>query len=96
MSSDKLSYRTKIGYGMGHVFSYIMNALLSTYCVMFYQNVVQLDKRSTGIISAVGFCIIGVSSPIVGWFSDLEVECWLCNKLGRRKVRKKDSDTGQS
>ena len=88
MSSDKLNKRTKFGYGTGLIFSYIMNALLSSYCVMFYQNVVQLDKRSTGIISAIGFCVIGISSPIVGRVSDLDIECWTCNRFGRRKVNK--------
>ena len=86
---ETISIKTKIGYGLGLVLSYIINALLFSYSLMFYQNVVQLGKSSTGIICGVGYIVTGISSPIAGWLSDLEIDIWFCTKYGRRKVMRK-------
>ena len=89
VSFDTVTIKTKVGYGTGLVLSYVINALLSSYSLMFYQNVVQLGKSSTGIICGVGYIVTGISSPIVGWLSDLDVNIWFCTKYGRRKVMQK-------
>ena len=88
-SVDTITIKTKIGYGLGLVLSYVIGALLSSYSLMFYQNVVQLGKSSTGIICGVGYIVTGISSPIVGWLSDFDVDIWFCTKFGRRKVIRK-------
>ena len=92
VSVDTITIKTKIGYGLGLVLSYVIGALLSSYSLMFYQNVVQLGKSSTGIICGVGYIVTGISSPIVGWLSDLDVEFWFCTKYGRRKVMRKTDE----
>ena len=86
LPADNLSIKTKVGYGAGLVFNYIIGALMSSYSLLFYQNVVQLDKTKVGIIYWIGMSITGVSSPIVGLLSDMDSNSWMCNTFGSRKV----------
>lgn len=86
VATTKLGLKTKIGYGAGHIFNDIEAALTTSYTLLFFQNVIKIDKVNVGMIYFIGQLADGFTSPIVGYLSDLDLKCLLCNSYGRRKV----------
>ena len=78
--------KTIIGYGAGHICNDIVNSVVNSYLMPFYQNVIGLQTNSVGMISLIGSLVGGISSPIIGYSSDLDADNWICNQYGRRKV----------
>ena len=86
VATTKLGLKTKIGYGAGHILNDIVAPLTFSYTLLFFQNVIKIDKANVGIIFLIGQLADGFTSPLVGYLSDLELKCLLCNSYGRRKV----------
>ena len=85
-STNPLNVKTKIGYAAGHILNDIAVVLTSTYMMLFLQTVLGIEKTNVGIIILIGQIVDGLTSPIIGFLSDLNNDLWLCNKYGRRKV----------
>ena len=86
ISNSNLDIKTKIGYAAGHICNDITSSLLASYSLVFYQNILKIDKSLVGIIILIGQLADGFTSSTVGFLSDLHLNFWLCNKYGRRKV----------
>ena len=84
--SDNLSIKTKFGYGLGRVFNVMFIAMINTYMLKFYISVVQLNGTNAGLIMIVGKITGGLSTVVVGMLADREKDCWIYEKIGRRKV----------
>ncbi|KAK3865734.1 hypothetical protein Pcinc_028669 [Petrolisthes cinctipes] len=85
-SKSFLPWSTKISYGVGHVFNDLCASMWFTYLLIFYQNVLLFDSRLSGLLLLVGQVADGLSTPVVGIFSDKENKLPLCARYGRRKV----------
>ncbi|XP_045121606.1 major facilitator superfamily domain-containing protein 12-like [Portunus trituberculatus] len=81
-----LPWVTKVSYGVGHVFNDLCASMWFTYLLLFYQNVLQFDNTLAGLILLVGQIADGISTPIVGIFSDKENKIPICARYGRRKT----------
>ena len=81
-----LDIKTKVGYAFGHVCNDISIAICNTYAMLFYQNVVHMEKSSVGMIYFIGQVADAFFSPIVGIVSDRDLDFWFCHTYGRRKV----------
>ena len=81
-----LDIKTKVGYAFGHACNDIFLAIVYTYAMFFYQNVIHIGKSNVGMIYFIGQVADAVSSPIVGILSDLDLDFWLCRTYGQRKV----------
>jgi len=80
-----LKFRTKYGYGIGHIIAEMCMALWYSYLVLYYQQVIRINPINVGYIFLVGqvFDAIGVVS--VGVLSDRDIKSWLCVRYGKRK-----------
>ena len=81
-----LDIKTKIGYATGYICHGITIASHVPYCMLFYQSVINIESTNVGIIFFLGQITDGLSAVIVGFLSDLDLNLWICNKYGRRKV----------
>ena len=86
VSAHRLSILTRLGYATGHIFNDIAASILDSYGLLFFQNVVKIEKSLVGSIFLIGQLVDGLASPTVGFLSDLNIDIWLCNSYGRRKV----------
>ena len=90
MANEASVYRlgiwTKLGYAAGHIFNDIAASILTSYSLLFFQNVIKIEKSMVGWIYLIGQLADGLASPTVGFLSDLNIDIWLCNSYGRRKV----------
>lgn len=86
MEKKTLPWVTKVSYGVGHVFNDLCASMWFTYLLVFYQNVLQFSNTMAGLILLVGQLADGISTPIVGIFSDKENKIPLCARYGRRKI----------
>ena len=86
VSANHLDNKTKIGYAAGHIFNDIAASLRTSYSLIFYQNVLKIDKDNVGMIYLFGQLADGFTSPLVGYMSDIDMDVWMCNTYGRRKT----------
>ena len=84
--TNDLDIKTKIGYAAGFICHGITFVIHIPYCMIFYQSVIGIDSTNIGIIFFIGQISCGVSALIVGLFSDLDLNIWMCHAYGRRKV----------
>ena len=83
---NRLTIGTKIGFATGHIFNDIVVSFLYSYGLLFFQNVIKIEKSWVGWIYLIGQLADGFGSPTVGFLSDLNINFWLCNAYGGRKV----------
>ena len=86
ISDEPLSIKTRIGYGAGHICNDITCCIINSYLMLYFQNVIELQTSSVGLISFIGISVGGFISPVIGFLSDLDADNWICNRYGRRKV----------
>ena len=83
---EKLSIKTKLGYGVGSVFNVMCATMVNTYMLKFYEGVIKLNGKNAGLIMLAGKITGGFSTLLVGMLSDWDKNCWIYEKCGRRKV----------
>ena len=93
-TASHLDVNTKVGYGFGHICNDIFATLQASYAILFYQNVLHMEKSNAGMIYLIGQIADAFTSPIIGILSDLDLDIWLCRTYGRRKVNKNQRDLG--
>ncbi|KAK7086674.1 Major facilitator superfamily domain-containing protein 12 [Halocaridina rubra] len=81
-----LPWITKLCYGVGHIFNDLCASMWFSYLLIFYEKVLQFDPTTAGLVLLVGQIADGLSTPIVGIFSDKENKIPLFAKYGRRKI----------
>jgi Na+/melibiose symporter-like transporter len=83
--AEVIAWKTKVGYGMGHVMNDMCASMWFTYLLLFFHKVLQFDNIYAGIILLIGQIADGLSTTFVGFFSDSGDDFWLCLRMGRRK-----------
>jgi len=81
-----VTFRKKLGYGMGHVLNDLCASMWFTYLLLFYHKVLEFDNNYAGVVLLVGQVADGLSTTIVGFLSDKPATLWLCARYGRRKA----------
>jgi len=80
-----MDWKTKLGFGMGHVLNDLCASMWFTYLLVFFSKVLYFDNTYAGVILLVGQLADGASTTFVGLMSDKPDNIWLCRKYGRRK-----------
>ena len=81
-----LNVKTKIGYSVGHILGDMAISLQTSYMMIFYQSVLNLEKSNAGLTYLVGEIADAFTGIAVGFLSDLNINFWPFNKYWRRKV----------
>ena len=81
-----LKFRTKYGYGIGHIIAEMCMALWYSYLVLYYQQVIRINPINVGYIFLVGQVFDAIGVVTVGVLSDRDIKSWLCVRYGKRKV----------
>ena len=76
----KLSFKTKLSYGVGAISDNAMYTLTGTYLMLFLTTVAGVSPAMAGTISAIGSVWEALCAPIVGYKSD-----HMQSRFGRRK-----------
>lgn len=76
----KLSFKTKLSYGVGAVCDNAMYMLAGTYLLLFLTTVAGVNPAVAGTISAIGSIWEAMCAPVVGFKSDA-----VLTRFGRRK-----------
>ena len=76
----KLSFKTKLSYGVGAISDNAMYTLAGTYLMLFLTTVAGVSPAMAGTISAIGSVWEALCAPIVGYKSD-----HMQSRFGRRK-----------
>ena len=85
-SKEKLNVVTKLGYGTGHILNDMSVTMWFSYFLLFFHNVIQMSNTNAGLIVMVGQVVDGISSLLVGVFSDKDYDFWIFLHYGKRKV----------
>jgi len=76
----KLSFKTKLSYGIGAISDNAMYTLTGTYLMLYLTTVAGVSPAMAGTISAIGSIWEALCAPIVGYKSD-----HMQSRFGRRK-----------
>lgn len=79
MSADRLSIRTKLGYGLGEMAEGVKTATLVTFLFFYYVQVIGLQGSLVGLALLIALLFDGISDPLIGQLSDR-----IATRLGRR------------
>ncbi len=82
LSSDKLSVKTKLFYGLGDVGNAIVNSAVQFFLLIFYTDGALLPPALVGSALLIGKIWDAVNDPLFGWISDRTVS----KRFGKRRV----------
>ena len=85
-NSSRLSWRTKIGFGNGHVLNDMFGSMWYSYTLLYFNRVLRLDNTSSGVIVLIGQIADALFTALAGVLSDLDYDFSLCIFLGKRQV----------
>lgn len=78
-SADRLSIKTKLGYGLGEMAEGVKTATLETFLFFYYVQVIGLQGSLVGLALLIALLFDGISDPLIGQLSDRTA-----TRLGRR------------
>lgn len=78
----KLTWRTRICYGVGHILNDLCASMWFTYLLVYLHKVVEFSNVAAGTLLLIGQVADALATPFVGVESDKTGDC----KYGRRKV----------
>lgn len=78
----KLTWRTRICYGVGHILNDLCASMWFTYLLVYLHKVVEFSNVTAGTLLLIGQVADALATPFVGVESDKTGDC----KYGRRKV----------
>ncbi|KAF2353172.1 Major facilitator superfamily domain [Trinorchestia longiramus] len=81
-----LTLKLKLAYGVGHVMNDLCASMWFTYLLIYLQYVLQLERRTAGLMLLLGQVADAVSTPLVGLHSDSGCGASCCWQYGRRKT----------
>ena len=85
-NSSRLSWRTKIGFGCGHVLNDMFGSMWYSYTLLYFNRVLRLGNTSSGVIVLIGQIADALFTALAGVLSDLDYDCSLCIFLEKRQV----------
>ena len=83
---SSITWKTRLGYGTGHVLNDMCASMWFTYLLLFLHKVLEFDNTYAGIILMIGQLADGFSTVFVGIYSDSGDDYWLCLRYGTRKA----------
>lgn len=83
-SHSKLSKKTLICYGFGHMLNDLTSSMWFSYLLIFFHYVLNFTCSISGVMLLIGQVADGLATPLVGILSDKGAGHWLC-KYGHRK-----------
>ncbi|KAL9987295.1 hypothetical protein ACROYT_G001578 [Oculina patagonica] len=81
-AKPKLTWRTRISYGVGHILNDLCASMWFTYLLVYLHKVVEFSNVAAGTLLLIGQVADALATPFVGVESDKTGDC----KYGRRKV----------
>ncbi|XP_014223881.1 major facilitator superfamily domain-containing protein 12-like [Trichogramma pretiosum] len=81
----RLSYKSKVAYGVGHVLNDVCASMWFTYLLVYFHLVLEFSPVYAGVILLIGQVADALATPFVGLHSDKNDDFWLC-RYGRRKT----------
>jgi len=79
---DKLEFRTKLSYGVGHILNDITASMWFSYMLLFFHKVAAFNNMNAGWLMFVGQTADGISTI----FTCYESYRTVCLQYGRRKI----------
>jgi len=80
-----LTWSTRLAYGTGHILNDLCASMWFTYLLLFFEKVLSFDTLYSGVVLTTGQIADGIATLGVGYFSDKNINLWLCAKYGKRK-----------
>lgn len=80
-----LGFRTKFGYGVGHVLNDLCSAMWFTYLLIYFHFVLLFNNSLAGVVLLIGQVADALSTPFVGNEADRTDDLACCKRYGRRK-----------
>ena len=81
----RLSKKTKLAYGVGHILNDICASMWFTYLLVYFHLVLGFSPTYAGLVLLIGQVADAVATPFVGLHSDKNDDFWLC-RYGKRKT----------
>jgi hypothetical protein len=75
-----LPWSTRLAYGTGHILNDLCASMWFTYLLLFFEKVLLFDTMYSGVVLTIGQIADGISTLVVGYFSDKDINSWLCIK----------------
>lgn len=80
-SKQKITWRTRICYGVGHILNDLCASMWFTYFLVYLHKVVEFSNVAAGTLLLIGQVADAIATPFVGVESDKTGDC----RYGRRK-----------
>nr|XP_027207846.1 major facilitator superfamily domain-containing protein 12-like [Penaeus vannamei]XP_027207848.1 major facilitator superfamily domain-containing protein 12-like [Penaeus vannamei]XP_027207849.1 major facilitator superfamily domain-containing protein 12-like [Penaeus vannamei]XP_027207850.1 major facilitator superfamily domain-containing protein 12-like [Penaeus vannamei]XP_027207851.1 major facilitator superfamily domain-containing protein 12-like [Penaeus vannamei]XP_027207852.1 major faci len=80
-----LTFRTRFGYGVGHVLNDLCSAMWFTYLLIYFHHVLLFNNSLAGVVLLIGQVADALSTPFVGKEADRTDDLAFCARYGRRK-----------
>ncbi|XP_068212734.1 major facilitator superfamily domain-containing protein 12-like isoform X1 [Palaemon carinicauda] len=81
-----LAFRTKLGYGVGHVLNDLCSAMWFTYLLIYFHHVLLFNNTLAGVVLLIGQVADGLATPFVGHEADRTDDLAFCSRYGRKKT----------
>ena len=81
METKQLPWKTRLAYGTGHILNDLCASMWFTYLLLFFENILRFDTLYSGVVLTTGQMADGLATLSVGYFSDRDINSWLCSKL---------------
>lgn len=76
MSQPRLSFKTKLAYGIGELGTVIPVSIAVFFLLFFLTNVAGLSPKLAGAVLLLGRCWDAINDPLIGWLSDRTQSRW--------------------
>ena len=80
MEKKHLSWSTRLAYGTGHILNDLCASMWFTYLLLFFEKVLSFNTLYSGVVLTTGQIADGIATLCVGYFSDKDINFWLCTK----------------
>ena len=80
MEKQHLTWSTRLAYGTGHILNDLCASMWFTYLLLFFEKVLSFDTLYSGVVLTTGQIADGMFTLVVGYFSDKNINWWLCAK----------------
>lgn len=83
---ERTSLKQKICYGVGHVFNDLCIQAWFTYLIIFFNKIVKISAKGTGLIFLASQIADAISTPFIGYGCDKSLSKKITKKYGNRKI----------
>ncbi|CAI5454162.1 unnamed protein product [Caenorhabditis angaria] len=79
-----ISFAKKVAFGVGHFYNDLCASMWFTYLMIYMEKVLKFRSSRAGLLMLIGQVTDGISTPLVGIFSDSNILPSCFEKIGRR------------